>query len=87
MQVACDSTGPDGSFEFGVVVGMTVTVNASYADHAFALVSNTVANASSIYVTGPIAGLNFQVGRVPQLCRCDVIPSGCYLYLCTGIGS
>lgn len=59
-QVACVQSAADGSYELGVVVGMTVLVNASYADHNFTLVSEQYASAS-IYVVGPITGLDFQV--------------------------
>lgn len=44
-----------------MVVGMYVNISASYADHTFMLVSNTITNASNIYVTGPINDLDFQV--------------------------
>lgn len=69
MQIACDSTGADGTYEFGVVVGMNVIVNVTYADHTFQLVSNTVANASAIYISGPIAGLDFQVRACTGRCN------------------
>lgn len=65
-QIDCVNTAPDGTYELGVVVGTTLIVNASYADHTFKAVSSSVSNASNIYVSGPIAGLNFQVCAMPR---------------------
>lgn len=80
-QIACVNTLDDGSYEFGVVVGMTVLVNVSSADHRFVLApGSSVLNASAISVSGPITGVNFQVGfgrpRKAYLWGAAMLPHG-----------